>query len=286
MINLATALVFSYNTVMNIETIMNIEILKNIGSRIFREIRVRSISTEPLIIGAGGDRTYPIDKLAEEIIISELEKTEIPLTIISEEVGTVKFKGGGMRVLIDPVDGSKNAVSGLPIFSTSIAVASGDTIADIEMGYIINLANGDEFWAERGKGAFLNDLPIKTQDDSEFRIASYETQVPSRDLPMILPLLSKFNRTRCIGSTSLDFAYLSSGAIGLFVCPSPSRSFDFGAGVLIAKEAGAVVSDYSGNPLDRVELELSKTASLLASCNESVHHLALEILHSKSTVKK
>ena len=85
-------------------------------------------------------------------------------------------------VLIDPVDGSRNAVSGIPFYCTSIAVADGNTVGDIELAYVVNLINGDEFWAEKGKGAFLNGERITAQKDDVFYLVAYEAQTPHRDI--------------------------------------------------------------------------------------------------------
>ena len=114
-----------------------------------------------------------------------------PLTIISEELGTQELNGGGMRVVIDPVDGSKNAISGIPIYCTSIAVSSGEDLSGVTLSYVIDLVSGDEFWAEKGSGAYLNRERLHTQHDDELYLAAYEAQSPSRDIPSIMPLLSR-----------------------------------------------------------------------------------------------
>jgi myo-inositol-1(or 4)-monophosphatase len=243
------------------------------------ETRFRPMSQKPLGVGAGGDRTFLIDRMAEDLIISELESSGLPLSIISEEYGLKEINGGGKTVLIDPIDGSKNAISGIPFYCTSIAIAEGNTIGSVAVAYVVNLINGDEFRAEKGKGAFLNNARISTQKEDEFRLVAYEAQVPGRDIPRILPLLALSHKTRCLGATALDLAYLACGAVSVFVCPSPSRSFDFGAGWLLAKEAGAVCTDMDGRTVDTVELGLRKSAPLLASANQSLHDRALQVLN-------
>ena len=156
---------------------MKIEVLRNIGKKLLREISLikqgRPLSKIAIGIGASGDKTYPIDRVAEEIIISGLEKSGESLTIVSEESGVKDIKGGGKKVLIDPIDGSKNAIAGIPFYCTSIAVADGDTIGDVELAYVVNLINGDEFWAEKDKGAFLNGEGIFTQKDDKFYFVAY-----------------------------------------------------------------------------------------------------------------
>ncbi len=260
---------------------MNIEILRTIGKRLLRELpSVNKSSRTAIGIGASGDKTYQIDKVAEDIILSGLDESGAALTIISEEIGIKEVRGGGKKVLIDPIDGSRNAVSGIPFYCTSIAVADGNTIGDIELAYVVNLINGDEFWAEKGKGAFLNGARMnKQKDDDEFYLVAYEAQSPHRDIPRIMPLLSEARKTRCLGATALDLSYLASGAISVFAIPSPSRSFDFAGGWLLVKETGGIFTDMKGDLIDTIELSLKKSTPLLASGNERLHEKALRLLN-------
>ncbi|MFZ3122799.1 MAG: inositol monophosphatase family protein [Thermodesulfovibrionales bacterium] len=260
---------------------MKIELLRNIGRQLLKEIpllRQKPLTQTALGVGASGDKTFPIDKKAEDIIISGLEASGEPLTIVSEEAGIHDIKGGGRKVLIDPIDGSKNAIAGIPFYCTSIAVADGSTIGDIELSYIVNLINGDEFWAEKNKGAFLNGERISTQKDREMYLVAYEAQSPGRDIQGIMPLLSKSRKTRCLGATALDLAYLACGSISIFANLSLSRSFDFGGGWLLVKEAGGIFTDIKGNPIEAAEISLKKSTSLLASGNEELHKEALKLL--------
>jgi myo-inositol-1(or 4)-monophosphatase len=260
---------------------MKIENLRHIGRQLFSEIgktRLKPFASEALGKGAGGDKTFPIDKKAEDIIISSLESLKEPLSIISEEAGIIEIQGGGNRVIIDPIDGSKNAITGIPFYCTSIAVAGNDAIGGIYMGYVINLLTGDEFWAEKGKGAYFNGEPISTQKDDTFYLITYEAQSPKNDIPKIMKLLAEAWRTRCLGAMAMDIAYLAYGAASVFVTPSPSRSFDFAAGYLMVKEAGGVFTDMNGNSIEAAEIGLKRTSPLLASGNIKLHEKALELL--------
>ncbi|NCO67637.1 MAG: hypothetical protein COY75_07445 [Nitrospirae bacterium CG_4_10_14_0_8_um_filter_41_23] len=258
---------------------MEIKLLRNIGKRLLKKIPLIKKGIKSAIgIGASGDKTYPIDKIAEDIIISGLDESGEAMTIVSEELGIKDIKGGGKKILIDPIDGSRNAVSGIPFFCTSIAVVDGNTVGDIESAYVVNLINGDEFWAERGKGAFLNGERMNTQKDDNFYFIAYETQTPHEDIPRIIPLLAESRKTRCLGATALDLAYLAYGAISIFVSPSPSRSFDFAGGWLLVKEAGGIFTDMNGNSIETIEVSLKKSTSLLASGNERLHEKALRLL--------
>lgn len=260
---------------------MNIDDLRLIGKKLFKEIAGIRLSPDirtPLEIGASGDRTFQVDRKAEEVIISGLEALNEPLTVISEEAGVLDIKGGGRKVIVDPIDGSKNAIAGIPFYCASIGVADGDTIGDTYLSYVINLISGDEFWAERGSGAFMNGQEVRTQEDDEFYLIAYEAPSPAKDIPRIVPLISKARKARCFGSTALDLAYLSCGSISVFITPSPSRSFDFAGGWLLVKEAGGVFTDTSGNDLSGTPLGLRRSTPLLAAGNKSLHTKALDLL--------
>lgn len=257
--------------------------LQHIGASLFQKIsslRNSSIRKAEEGRGAGGDKTHYIDSLAEEVILTGLEALQEPLTIVSEEAGIIHLRGGGGKtVIIDPIDGSRNAVAGIPLFCTSIAVAEGTTVGDIYLSYVMNLVSGDEFWAEKGRQSFFQGFPIQSQQSGELSLVAYEAPLPSRDLPAIAPLLSEAPRARCLGATALDLCYLASGAISVFATPSPSRSFDFAAGYLLVTEAGGVVTDMQGQSIQSVELGLKKSTSLLGAGNPELHAKALALLN-------
>lgn len=261
-----------------------LEIFKNIGAKMRAGLSVImniENGSTPLGRGAGGDRTFPIDKWAEDIILAALEKAHRggeTFTLISEELGVKAFGDGKKRVLVDPIDGSNNAKSGVPFFSTSLALLDGDRLSDLSVGYVINLAVGDEFWAVRGQGAYRNGKRIHTAPTPGITIVAYEASNPANDLPAIMPLIARANRTRCFGSTALDLAYLASGAMSVFATATASRAFDYAAGMLILEEADGVITDLSGVMIDHITAGLERTVPLLASKNESTHQKALELL--------
>ncbi len=264
-----------------------LDVFKNIGGQM-RSGLPTILSSEggkiPLGRGAGGDKTFPVDKWAEDIIIAALERVRAngeSFTVISEELGVRKFGDGKKVVLIDPVDGSNNARSGIPFFSTSIALLDGDKLSDLQVGYVTNLAGGDEFWAIRGKGAYKNDKRIHTSPVAGITIVAYEASNPAADVPRIMPLIARARRTRCFGSTALDLAYLASGALSVFATATASRAFDFAAGMLILEEADGVITGLSGEMIDQIPAGLGRTVPLLASKNDATHQQALAVLVGK-----
>lgn len=260
---------------------MDINDLREIGKELiceFKDIRHKPFSMHSLGKGASGDKTFPIDKKAEDIIIGYLENLKEPLNIVSEEYGHKEILGGGQNIIIDPIDGSKNAINGIPFYCSSIAVADDKTIGSISLAYVINLLTGDEFWAERGKGAFFNGERIYSQLDDLFYLVAYEAQLPKRDIIKIINLLSESRRTRCLGATALDLAYVAYGSVSVFVSPAPSRSFDFAGGWLLVKEAGGIFTDINGHSIDDTLIGIEKSATLLVSGNEYLHEKALKLL--------
>jgi myo-inositol-1(or 4)-monophosphatase len=261
---------------------MNIQNLRDIGAKLFAAIgkkRIVPFSTAALRKCAGGDKSFPIDIEAENMVIDSLKALGEPLSIVSEELGTIDLNGGGSRVIIDPIDGSKNAISGVPFYCTAIAVAEGDDVASVTKGYVINLVTGDEFWAEKGKGAFFNGRRMSCQKDDVFYFVAYEAQMPGRDLPHLMPLLAGARKARCFGALALDLCYVAYGAFSVFAAIVPSRSFDYAAGYLMVKESGGVVTDITGKGIEHVKTGLQDRTSLLTAGNQKLHEAALKLLH-------
>ncbi len=262
-----------------------LELFKEIGKRMregISAILAKEGGRIPLGKGAGGDKTFPVDKWAEDIIIAALERARREgeaFTLISEELGVRTFGESEKIVLVDPIDGSNNAKSGIPFFSTSLALLDGKTLDTLAVGYVINLAAGDEFWALRGRGAYKNGARITTPATPGITIVAYEASSPATDIPRLMPLLALAKRTRCFGSTALDLAYLASGGFSVFATATASRAFDYAAGMLILEEADGVITDLEGTTLDRVTVGLHRTVPLLASKNVAAHAAALNALH-------
>src|SRR5579875_3236616 len=109
--------------------------------------------------GSGGDRTLVIDHSAEDLVFDQLDALRAQgfrFTALSEERGEIDYGDDLVRVIIDPIDGSLNAKRGIPHHALSLAVADGPTMADVVFAYVYDFGPGEEWWARRGEGAWLN----------------------------------------------------------------------------------------------------------------------------------
>ena len=137
--------------------------------------------------GEGGDMTLELDRRCEDIVFEELEGLAATdghsFLAISEERGQVEIGDGEaeLSVIIDPIDGSMNVRRTLPSHSLSIAVARGDSMADVEFGYVYDFGAREEFAAVRGGGATLGGDPIAPhlpQEDSGLEVVGLESADP------------------------------------------------------------------------------------------------------------
>jgi myo-inositol-1(or 4)-monophosphatase len=211
---------------------------------IFDEVRGVEARTVYEGVGKGGDRTLVIDRRCEDAVFAELEVLAAQgasFTAVSEERGEVSFGGGGSaHVVIDPIDGSLNARRTLPAHSLSIAVASGSSMADVEFGYVFDFGAGEEFVAQRGKGAKLDDEPIGVGVDSEMlELLGVESAEPERALPS---LAGRVYRLRVVGSIAITAAYVAAGRFDAMLSLRSCRSVDAAAAQLIVREAGGLVA--------------------------------------------
>ena len=197
--------------------------------------------------GAGGDRTLVIDSAAEDVVFAELQALHEQghdFTAISEERGAVVFGDGaaGVRVVVDPIDGSLNAKRLIPTYSLSIAVASGDTMEDVEFGYVHDFGTGEEFTATRDGGALLNGEVLDTEIGGEtLEVVGFESARPEWIAPVATQLEGKVYRVRVVGTIAMSLCYVAAGRFDGMLTTDTCRSVDSAAGQLIAREAGAFV---------------------------------------------
>ncbi len=226
--------------------------------------------------GAGGDRTLVIDSGAEEVVFVELEALHAQgydFTAISEERGTVTYGDGssGVRVVIDPIDGSLNAKRLIPTYALSIAVASGETMEDVEFGYVHDFGTGEEFAARRDAGATLNGETLDTELGGEkLEVVGFESARPEWIAPVAAALAGEVFRVRVVGTIAVTLCYVAAGRFDGMVTTDVCRSVDAAAAQLIAREAGAFVDFLRHGGID-APLDLDARYRLVAA--RSPEHL-------------
>ncbi len=211
---------------------------------------------------------------AEKAILKILEKKFPAYNINSEEIGSID-KNSEYTFVVDPLDGTNNFVLGIPQFSISIGLMKGE---ETIFGVVYNPILDNIYFAEKGGGAFLNNKKIRVNRESDIEKSSVSLIVSyafSRDDHNdIVNRLNnkKVKRILTNWSALLDFGLLASGkieAIMLYELPL----HDFVAGKLIAKEAGALVTDFKG-----VEENNDKNNRFLITNGTKIHQEMLKIL--------
>ncbi len=195
---------------------------------------------------ARNDYVTEADKKSEMIIIKTIQEEFPQHSIVAEESGA--HSGNEWKWFIDPLDGTKNFIHGLPVFCVSIGIEyRGQLVAAV-----INApALREVYVAERGSGAFCNGTRIKVSNRN-FEDALVATGFPFRGKSMLDRYLKCFREVfltvsgvrRC-GSAALDLAYTAKGVFDGFWEMS-LHPWDIAAGVLLIEEAGGKVSDFNG----------------------------------------
>ncbi len=233
--------------------------------------------------GASGDTTVVLDKKLEDLVLDKARKIG-GLRLISEELGTRDFGSPGVSLIIDPLDGSTNAVNGIGLYAVSYALASPcPTLGNVSLGYVRNLVSGDEYWAVKGKGAFRNGRRIRAQKGPGLGVLLLEMSPrPLSVADRARAALKAADKVRCLGSMALDLCYVASGAASAVVDVRGGlgRPLDSSAGKLILDEAGGTVTDASGRSLEAMKIDLSGRMDSVASANRAVHEKVLRLLRA------
>jgi myo-inositol-1(or 4)-monophosphatase len=200
-------------------------------------------------IKGAGDFVSAADHRAEKIIREELTRARPAYGFLGEESEEVIGKDETRRWVVDPLDGTTNFLHGLPHFAISIAL---QRKTEIVAGVIFDVAKDEMFVAEKGGGAFMNDRRLRVSARRDLGEALLATGVPFgsrqtlpstlRELTRLMPRSAGIRRQ---GSAALDLAYVAAGRYDAF-WERELSPWDMAAGIVIAKEAGALVEDLSG----------------------------------------
>jgi myo-inositol-1(or 4)-monophosphatase len=222
--------------------------------------------------GEGGDDTTAIDAAAEAAVVARLETAGGDFVLVSEELGERVFGSGGpRRVVVDPIDGSVNAKRGIPFFSLSVAVADGPTMDDVTFGYVYDFGSGEEWTAERGRGASLNGRPLgEVRPKETIEILSFEATTTESVAELVPAVLGLAGRMRVMGSLALSLCHLAAGRVDAVCSLKPARSVDIAAGQLLVREAGLAIELYETPPFGAAPLDLEMRSRIVAAGSAAV----------------
>lgn len=195
------------------------------------------------------DLVTNVDKKSQEIIISELSKTFKGENFIGEEQKHSDFAKTGWY--IDPIDGTVNFIHGVQIFGISIAyVENGEPVVGV-----IYLPVFDElYWAEKGKGTYLNGLKISVSSRNNLQeclvVASHSNNFQGiEEFDRLKKLIGKIRRIRMFGSACYHACMIARGAVDAF-WSHYLKPWDVAAGYLLVKEAGGEILNLEGSKGD------------------------------------
>jgi len=214
-------------------------VLQNLGRLSHRDVGLKQAS----------DFVTRVDREAEDIIVNEIKSAHPGHRVLSEELHRGEGSPGGMRWIVDPLDGTTNYIHGYPMFSVSIALESD---GEIVLGAVLDPLRDELFTAELGRGAFLNGSRIGVSDFASLSECLITTGFPFRQKHLLDDYLQAFKRIflrvsgiRRAGSAALDLAHLASGRCDGFFELGLSP-WDVAAGSLLVTEAGGLITDFGG----------------------------------------
>jgi myo-inositol-1(or 4)-monophosphatase len=235
-------------------------------------------------VGAGGDTSKKIDLAAEKALIDCLNKHEISCTLVSEEAGTKQIgsQPSEFYVTTDPVDGTTNAVRGLPFIATVIAVSRRPWLRDVETALVSDLVHDITYTAQKNGGAFKNGERIKPSETSEIADAVIGVDLNTFRIEELLTKLEGLFRVgkhfRHFGANALEICYVADGSTDAFIdIRGKLRVTDMVASYLILREAGGIMVSPDGSELN-VPLAPTQRLSFIAASNRRIYEAIREAL--------
>jgi len=223
-----------------------LKLVKEVGQFIHNERRV----FQPDVVEekAFNNLVSYVDKEAEKMLVKGLSELVPEAGFIVEE-GTVSESTSNWKWIVDPLDGTTNFIHGIPAYSISVGLAYDE---EIHFGVVYEITREEMFHAELGKGAFLNGDRIEVTPIDSLRQSLIATGFPYYDfgrmdsyLAILDQVMKSTHGARRIGSAAVDLAYVACGRFEGFF-EYNLNPWDVAAGILLVKEAGGIVSDFSG----------------------------------------
>jgi myo-inositol-1(or 4)-monophosphatase len=235
-----------------------------------------------------GDVTKEFDYLSEGRILDYCRR-EIPdpVRVLTEERGEVRTRPGPARwtLIVDPVDGSENFARGNEVSCVSLALLPGEEVPHPEAvaaALVGRIFTGTVLEAERGAGAWRGGQPIHASGATRLAEAVVSIDFNFGGAPAaarLFPLLARLKDARRFGTAAYEFAAVATGGVDAYVDVRDTLSPEnYMAAVLIVREAGGVVSDRFGKPLEPIH-SMTQGQSIVAAATPA---LQAEIMASLS----
>ncbi len=206
------------------------------------------------------------DLKAEKTIRTELEKARPGFGFMMEE-SAATVGDGRNRWIVDPLDGTLNFLHGIPHFAVSIAL---ERDGEIVAGVVYQPLTDEEYWAEKGSGAFVSDRRLRVSGRRSLGESVIATGIPFREhgehpkyLKTLQAVMAQTAGVRRFGSAALDLAYVAAGKYEGF-WEFNLKPWDIAAGLLLVREAGGYTSELLGSG------DILKTGNVLAA-NDHLH---------------
>ncbi len=235
-------------------------------------------------IGAGGDITKKIDLAAEDTLIKTLQDNSVSCTLISEEAGIKKIglTPSDFYVTTDPLDGSTNAVRGIPFMATSIAVSTVPYLQDVDTALVSDIFHNITYTAQRDQGAYRNGERIKpsethTLEESVVGI-DFNTFRRRELVDKLKKVLIKARHFRHFGANALEICYVADGTTDAFIdIRGKLRVTDIAAAYLIILEAGGIMVSPEGTE-PNVPLSATERVAFTAAANRRIYEIIKGLL--------
>jgi fructose-1,6-bisphosphatase/inositol monophosphatase family enzyme len=230
---------------------------------------------ETVGIGADGQPTSRIDAALEGCIIDALKESSIPCSLVSEEMGKIDLNGGSDVIvfILDPLDGTSNALMGFPFYASSIAL---QWKGELYAGLVYHFATQDVYYGEKGVGSFKNGLRIRVNDSSKLCDSPIVVSKPTSAAETMIyqEWTNAAKRSRMTGCPALDCCYVASGVFSAYIDVHLEKGLlfthDLAAAKIILEEAGGIMMDpFERSPLI-LDADFSKTYNVTAVNNHAV----------------
>lgn len=216
------------------------------------------------------------DHASEKAILQVIHSAFPDHQVLAEETGEI-LQDSTYKWIIDPIDGTVNFAHGIPLNCVSIAV---EKDGEIVLAAVFNPHMNEFFFAEKGKGASLNDQPIRVSGETNTLNACLVTGFPYTYINMTNGPLEVFERfirkgvpVRRLGSAAIDLCWVAAGRLDGFY-EHKLEPWDSAAGFLIVEEAGGKVTDFEGNKFSVYQHRLLAT-------NGRIHDEMLDVINNR-----